>query len=172
MTTPSTPAPKRCLRRAHHQRGAVLVTGLVTMTVITLIVVASFSGATASVKAVNNTVARDEALASAATALEQVVGSDFTLTTEAQEIQVDLDNDDTNDYTVVVERPVCVKAADGGSSDDNLSSSSLPATGSYYSTTWDIKATVTDTRSGATVEVHDGVMVQMTQTDKEAACGA
>jgi len=71
---------------------------------------------------------------------------------------VDINNDGTNDYTVVVAAPTCLlmKAAEGYSVDF---AASAPKD-SY----WNIQAVATDTRTGVTVTVNQGVRVRLAAT--------
>ncbi|MGN6389263.1 MAG: pilus assembly PilX family protein [Burkholderiaceae bacterium] len=149
------------------QRGATLVIGLIMLAVITLLVTAAFSLSSTNLKNVSNMQFRDGALAAGQIAIEKVAQSDFTTLTAAQQITVDLDRDDRIDYTVNVDKPVCIRSAQSGtvSNVGRQSSVTLPgmtvSSPGLYSTTWDIRATVTDTVSGATVDIHQGVRKQL-----------
>jgi hypothetical protein len=117
---------------------------------------------------------RNEAIAAANKALEQVVGSPFTNDPVAQQITVDINNDGTNDYLVEVAQPTCIRATPVAAAGSTGTGSSIslglaPAVSSYH-TIWDLQATVTDTASGAAVTVHQGVRKILTQTQYLALC--
>ena len=156
-------------RRA--QQGATLVVALIMLAIITLLVISGFTLSNSNLKAVGNMQARDEAAAAANRAVELVVGSGFTSAPTAQDINVDLNGDGTNDFTVAVAAPSCVKAviaSTGAPSSIGLSMGSSSATTWY--TDWDVQATVNDTSTGASVVVHQGVRVLLTDTEKTAVC--
>lgn len=156
-----------------HQRGAALLIGMIVLTVITLVVTASFRISNNNLKTVANMQFRDEATAAANMAIEQVVGTPFTASPAADEILVDINNDDTNDYTVQVATPTCVQAtqvASASSAGGGSSASISVASPALYSTVWDIEATVTDALSGSSVVVRQGVRVILTQAEYNAVC--
>jgi len=152
------------------QRGATLVMGLIMLTVITLMVLTAFTMSSTNLKAVGNMQFRNDAIAAGNKALEQVVSSAFTTTTTEQEINVDLNNDGTTDYIVKVSPPACVRASVGGA--PVKSSITLPnmSTTGFWNTVWDIKATVTDPVSSASVQVHTAVRQLRTDTQKATEC--
>lgn len=148
-------------RLSQRQHGASLVVGLIMLAVITLTVTAAFTLSNTNLKSVGNMQFRNEATAAANKAIEQVLGSPFTTTPSATQIQVDINNDETYDYTVQISAPVCVRAtliptvsSTGQGSSTELG---IEATPNYYYTLWDIAATVTDATSGTSVTVHQGI---------------
>lgn len=154
-----------------HQRGATLVVGLIMLTLITVMVASAFSLSSSNLKSVGNMQFRNEAVAAANKAIEQVVSSSFTATPQAETIEVDLNNDGATDYTVEVAVPSCIRARTA--SDPTLSSVTLSTTmsmASTWNTVWNIVATVTDATTGAKVVTHSGVRVLRTQAQKEAEC--
>jgi len=152
------------------QRGATLVVGLIMLVLITLLVTSAFTLSTSGLKSVGNMQARDEAIAAGNKAIEQVVSSPFTAAPAGETINVDLNNDGTTDYVVVLNTPTCVSASQiaGTSvppSSLSLGSAFAPSTSSKYETIWDLDANVSDPNgSGAAVRVHQGVRVLLTQT--------
>jgi Tfp pilus assembly protein PilX len=163
---------RRHTPRCHQgQRGVVLVVAVVLLVLLTMVVLASNSLTNSNAKSVGNTQINAEATAAAKDALETVLSTNFTATTAAQSVTVDLNGDATTDYTVAVAAPTCVQAVNTGAADeDNLSSTSLPTVGSIYNTLWDLRATVQDDNTGANVTVHQGVSIQMSESDKLVAC--
>lgn len=149
------------------QRGAVLVIGMIVLMLITLMVTAAFKFSTYNLKSVGNMQSRNEAIASANKAIEQVIGSwNFRSTPVADHITVDIDNDGTNDYVVDLTAPVCVKAvASRGAAtsgdecittlDGVLICSKPPP--AEYALLWELDAVATSSSSGTRVRVRQGV---------------
>jgi len=164
------PAP-----RTGQQRGATLIVGLIMLMLITLIVTSAFTMSSTNGKSVGNMQIRNEALAAANKAIEQVVSSPFTDSPAGESIDVDLNNDGTPDYTVVFNTPVCLSATQITGTNVPPSSISLgsafPAsTSSFYQTVWDLDANAIDVGSGATAHVRQGVRVLLTQTQYNTVC--
>jgi hypothetical protein len=130
-----------------------------------------------NLKSVGNMQFRNEALAAASSALEQVIGTPFDDPPTAQEINVDMNNDGNPDYVVQLAAPACLRVTESSGSKDkgseptvNLDGSVTPAppTITTFSVIWDLDATVTDARSGTQVRVHQGVNKPSNQ--RPAAC--
>ena len=125
---------------------------------------------------VGNMQFRDEAIAAANAAMEQVLSSPFTDAPTAQAINVDINNDGVTDYEVNFAKPTCVSDSDLVINSAPPSSISLGRSFSvlgstYYHTVWDLDATVTDaTASGASVRVREGIRVLLTKAQYTAAC--
>ena len=157
-------------RGAAAQRGATLIVGLIMIVLITLIVVNAFTLSSSNLKSVGNMQQREESIAAANQAIELVISSAFTTAPVSQTINVDINNNGTNDYAVAVATPVCVRAMVAGSaagSDVELGSAMSSST---WNTDWDIDATVTDAASGTSVRVRQGVRVLLDDTQKTAVC--
>jgi len=155
----------------NRERGATLVVALIMLALITLLVVNAFTLSSSNLKAVGNMQVRDEALAAANQALEQLIGTEFTNDLKASTYTVDIDKDNTPEYTVAVDKPVCIKAsqaATGYPSDVELGSSM--SSGGTWHTHWDLAATVSDTATGAAVKVRQGVTVLLSHAKKTVAC--
>src|SRR5687767_1480773 len=93
------------------QRGATLVIGLIMLVVITLLVTSAFTLSSSNLKSVGNMQNRNESIAAANKAVEQVLSSPFTAAPAAESIDVDIDNDGDQDYRVDFAAPVCVSAS-------------------------------------------------------------
>lgn len=153
------------------QRGATLIIGLIMIVLITLVVVNAFTLSSSNLKSVANMQVREEAVAAANQAVEKVISAPFTNALGTQTFSVDINKDGTNDYTVAIATPTCFAAKTA--SEALPSDVELPvsmSTGSTWNTDWDIAATVTDSASGASVQVRQGVRVLLTQTEKAVAC--
>ncbi len=158
------------MARQARQRGATLVVALIVLTLITLLVVNAFTLSSSNLKAVGNMQARDESLAAANQAIELVISSSFTDAPVAQEVNVDINKDGTNDYMVSIALPRCIKAIEvpnPDKCDENLKT--LCAENNWH-TEWDVQATVGDAASGASVVVNQGVRVKLTNFQKTSVC--
>jgi Tfp pilus assembly protein PilX len=159
--------------RPSSQRGAALIIGIIMLVLITLAVAAAFSMSSGNLKAVGNMQSREQAIASANRAIEQVVGSAFAAAPAADTILVDLDNDGKTDYTVQVAPPTCLRgtpvAGSGGAGQGSSLSLGL-GSALQYNAVWDITATVNDESSGTAVTVRQGVRVLMSQADYDTNC--
>lgn len=165
----------RSVAPLHRQCGAVLVVGLIMLVLITVMVTSAFTLSTTNLQSVGNMQFRDEAVAAANKATEQVLSSPFTSAPAAQSIDVDLNNDGTNDYEVDFDVPACISDSEivlsgAAPSSITLGSSFAVAGSTFYHTVWDISARVTDPVSGASVHVRQGVRVLLTQAQYNAVC--
>lgn len=160
------------------QRGVTLVIGLIMLVLLTLIVTTAFSLSTINLRSVGNMQIRDEAIAAANIAIEMEVGSPFTNAPAAvNDRPVDIDNDGTADYLVDIAQPQCVRASQAIKA--SYSSVTLPTAMSsslYWNTIWDFDATVTDLKSGASIEIRQGIRAMISNTAPQdatarAACG-
>lgn len=152
------------------QRGATLIIGLIMLVVITLLVNTAFTLSSSNLKSVRNMQLRNEAIAAANMAIETVIGSPFTVSPVAETIEIDINNDGTNDYTVAIAQPTCTRAylaASGTLSDPNF-----PTTSDTWNTIWDIDATATEltNATGTAVRVRSGTRVQLSNSQKTAVC--
>lgn len=166
---------KKAIAR-RRQEGVVLIVGLIMLVLITLLVTTAFTLGTTSLKAVGNMQFRNESIAAANKAVEQVVGTYFgpTMTTipPAQTITFDINNDGATDYWVRVSPPSCVQVKPATAGPATPCDPLLPFTclSANYSTMWDIDTQVTDAVSGASIRIHQGVRKEMTQTQCDLLC--
>jgi hypothetical protein len=180
------------MNRKHpgRQRGAALVVGLIMLVLITIMLLSAVVLSTSNFRSVSNMQFREEAIAAANRALDDVISSPFTTTPEPELIEVDIDNDGDTDYVVQIDTPVCISATEAFGADP--SSLSLPpamTVASTWNTVWDIRATVaasgtvgiTDedgvvtnvevgNAGGAAVVVRAGVRALLSDAQKETVC--
>lgn len=159
--------------RSAGQRGAALVVGLIMLVLITIMLITALNIGAANFRSVSNMQFREEAIAAANRAIELVISSNFAATPTAQEINVDIDQDDNVDYVVQVDAPQCVQATVAEEFDP--SSEELGPTlsaASTWNTVWDVRATVDPEQnaSGASVTVRAGVRVLLTQAQRDTVC--
>ena len=148
------------------QSGITLFMGMIMLVLITLMVTSAFMLSNTNLRAVGNMQAKDEAIAAANVAIEEMLNSDFTGAPSAEDIDVDINNDGTADYLVAVAKPVCISAAIDN--EGEKSSVSLPnITKPSWNTVWDFEAVVNDTKTGASATVNTGVRVLLTLTPQE-----
>jgi len=155
------------------ERGAALVVGLIMLVLITVMLIAALNLGTANFRSVSNMQFREEAIAASNRAIEVVIGSDFTNPPTAQDIDVDIDNDGTDDYVVNIAQPQCVQATvaeEFAPSEEELGPTLSAA--STWNTVWDIEASVAPggNAGGAAVIVHAGVRKLLTQTERDTRC--
>lgn len=180
------------------QRGATLVVALIFLVLLSVFAINAYNASTTNVRVVGNMQSRQEAIAAANVALETVISSTAFSTTPANiaatPINVDIDKDAVNDYVVTMTpqptcyrvRPiknyelnttveterVCLTTSLGGGGghieyDDSIVSidNSLCAT-----TEWNLRAVVTDARSGAQVAVNQGAGLKILFADAASYC--
>jgi hypothetical protein len=160
------------------QRGVTLIAGLIMLVVITLMVISAFTLSVSNLQSVGNMQFRNEAISAANKAIELKIGSlcpsPCAVAPVGEEILVDINNDSTNDYTVTIATPACIQrlpvAGDIGVGAGCSYSLPCPPTFNAYNTVWDIDATATDNRSGASVQVRQGVRMLLTQAQCNAVC--
>ncbi len=165
------------LRTSGRQQGLVTIAiAVIMLLLITLMVTTAFSLSTTNLRAVGNVQARQEAIASAHQVIEQVILEDAALTSftssKPTTTLVDINNDGTNDYSVVIQVPVCVRATRANVV--TSSSVTLPgfSAGDAWNTIWEITAVSTEATTGASVTVVHGVRYLMTEVEKDDVCPA
>lgn len=160
------------------QKGAALIVGLIMLLLLTLMVGSAFTLSGTNLKAVGNMQMRDEAVAAANVAIEQKISSDLTVTPTTETINVDINDDGAVDYEVVV-TPSCVSSsvASYASSSDlsgeetkDYEGEGAPETVVGYNVILDIASDVTDVASGASVTVHAGVRILLTEAQQSVVC--
>lgn len=144
---------------------------MIMLLLVTLLITTAFSLSTTNLRAVGNVQARDEAIAAAETAIEQVIvlNTSTAAFAAARTYTIDM-NRGGNVYTVEVPAPVCVRAEQVNIS--STSSVTLPgfSAGDAWNTIWEINAIATQPASGVRVSVVHGIKVLLTTTEKNAVC--
>jgi hypothetical protein len=155
------------------QRGAALVVGLIMLVLVTVMLISALVMSTSGFRSVSNMQFREEAIAAANRAIDQVISSPFMLTPEAETISVDIDNDGDEDYSVDIDEPVCISAIEAfGADPSSLQVSPSLTISSTWNTVWDIRATVNadENAGGAAIVVRAGVRALLSEADKDAVC--
>ena len=154
-----------------HQRGvATIFVAMVLLIMITLLVVTAFSLSTINLKAVGNAQLRKEAVAAANKATALIIPIPFWLNLIERTDSIDINNDGTFDYDVVVAPPTCLRATQVNI--ETTSSVTLPGFSAVdaWNTVWELDATATESGSGTRARVRSGVRVLMTEADKNQYC--
>lgn len=154
----------------HSQRGITLFVGLIMLVLITLMVTSAFTLSTSNLKSVGNMQAKDESIAAANQAIEQILSSPFTTAPAAEEINVDINNDGVTDYVASIAIPICVRASIESAAVKTSGTLPSMSTVNTYNTLWNIEATINDAKTGAKTIVQTGTRVLLTQSQKEAVC--
>ncbi|MCG2592856.1 pilus assembly PilX N-terminal domain-containing protein [Ramlibacter sp. XY19] len=163
----------RTTRAVRRERGATLIVALIMLALITLLVVNAFTLSSSNLKAVGNMQSREETMAAANQAIERVISSPFYNALGTQTWSVDINKDGTNDYEVTTAKPTCIRAGQATSAyPSDVELGAAMTSGSFWNVDWDIQASVTDSLTGASVIVHQGVRTYLSQTQKETACPA
>lgn len=160
---------------ARVQRGASLVVGLIMLTLITVMVASAFMLSTTNLKSVGNMQTRDEAIAAANSAIELVLTSPFTVSPQAQSVDIDIDDDGMIDYVAQVLQPICIgdaqlPAADIPPSSLTLGESFNISIANFFQTVWELDANVTHVATGTTVRVRQGVRAVLNQAQYTLVC--
>ena len=159
------------VREATRQRGAATIfVAMILLILITILVTTAFSISTTNLKAVGNAQLRREAIAAANRTLQLIVPISFWNPAIVRTDNVDINNDGTFEYQVVVSAPTCVRATRVNI--NTASSVTLPGFSAIdaWNTVWELDATATEQASGTRVRVRHGVRVLMTESDKNLYC--
>ena len=173
------------------QRGVTLIVSLIMLLLITILAVTSFRLATANLQIAGNMQHRQEAMAAAQSAIEQVVSSTQFTTTPANAVPnpcngvanttcTDVNGDGLTDITVVVTlnclaiQPIPVSSLDFSNPNDagclvNASQSfgvvgGTTANSMCANSVWDTQATATDAVTSATYVIHEGTAVRVSSS--------
>ena len=167
------------------QSGLTLFVAMIILVMITLLVVSAFRVSNTNLKIVGSMQGRQEAVASAQAAIEQVLSSKFftenPAIVAATPIDVDINGDTTTDFTVTMAQPRCVRTAPVVMSNpptklqlDCAGSSRFPSatTPTWCSNTiWELEATTTDRLTAAQTSVRQGVGMTVDIINAKSACG-
>lgn len=184
--------------RRTHQRGIALIAGMILLLVAAVLVLSAFALVRTHGDIAINTQRRDEALASAQQTVEAAVNSPLLTTSptavfttpcgSTNTLCYDINGDGTNDVTAALTpTPACVKAASIPQATLDVTKAvdkvcvieqaqtfgvAGAATGNSLcaGTTWDVRAVATDTNTGASAAVTQGVGVRVRAQDVASSC--
>jgi len=155
------------------QQGATLIVGLIMLVMITLLMVSAFTLSGNNLKAVGNMQYRNEAIASANMAIEQTINLNYAAIDPADYptlINIDIDQDNTLDYTVSIPAPVCISGKPAPA--DLLTLSGVNANiqnSNDFITLWEIRADATSAATGASVTARQGINKRLTLSNYVAS---
>jgi Tfp pilus assembly protein PilX len=159
------------------QGGATLVVGLVMLVVLTLLVLSAIRSGNVNMRIVGNMQAQEETAAAAVFATEQIISTNFTAAPAASQVPVTIGY---SDAVASASAPVCTSSLAVMISDLDTTNPELSdCTGSAveqdtgivyqnkdatgvgrsvcYQQQWEVRATVSDNRTGATATSVQGV---------------
>jgi hypothetical protein len=162
------------MKRKQTQAGATLVVSMIMLIVLTLLVVSAIRSSTTNLRIAGNMQVQGEVTAAAQQAVEQVLDSDFTATSNAQAITVSMG---AVSYTVNVTKPTCsntepvardeLKKTDANDQlcfgDGDLlpvldsDGKQIVTAAKCNKQVWEVQADVTDSNSGAKTSVVQGI---------------
>lgn len=177
-----TPFRRRSMHASRSgQRGITLIVGMIMLLLISILITTTFTLSSTNAKSVGNMQFRDEAIAAANKGIEQTISTVLdtgftTLPTAATSFTLDINNDTSADYTISIAVPACVQSTTmtgsgvSGGSSASLGGAGFTASATYYNTLWEVVATVTDALSGTAIEIHQGVRIALSETQKPLVC--
>lgn len=158
------------MNTSNRQHGATLVTALIMLVVLTLLVTSAITSSTTNLRIAGNMQVKEEAVAAAQQAVDQVASNDFTKRPAlvAGPVPIDINHDGVTDYTANIATPTCnnsvrlpnnqpglpVECYSGGKYDPNQSSAS-----NCSAQQWDVSATVSNAYNSAAATMHQGMSV-------------
>lgn len=154
------------------ERGVITIfISIVILLLITVLLVSAYQLSTTNLKAVGNAQVREEATASANQVIEQTIDSDFiSLTGPVIGTLVDINGDGVTDYSVDLAQPICIRVTRAAAS--TVSSVTLPGmtVSSAWNSIWELAATATETTTGVSVQVVQGIRVLLSDAEKNSLC--
>lgn len=166
--------------RQPRPRGSTLLIVMILLIVMTLVAIATFKSSSSNLRVIGNMQTRQEGLAAAQQAIELVISSDtFTTSPElvAQSpIDVDINGDGTVDYVVRISpAPTCLRVTTQPSCGAGAANTSAvggvlieglggPPASACFRREWNVRAVVTDPRTGLSMAVNQGVSVPSTDS--------
>ena len=155
------------------QGGSTLLVALIMLVLLTLVAVSAINSTSTSIQMVGNAQFREEATAAAQQAIEKVISNtDFQSTAPVPQT-IDVNNDGVADYTVTFSpAPACLSATPVVAGDPGVPSICASSIGAVcYWTLWDVRATVNDVSTGASIALHQGIKTIAGLNAAISACG-
>jgi Tfp pilus assembly protein PilX len=160
---------------AQRQRGATLVVAMIMLIVLTMFALTAMNASNTNLKIASNTQMRAEVTAAVQQEIDKVVSTNFALNpaSVAGSKPVDINNDGTVDYNVVIATPECIasqgvlqKSLDvvNNAADRKCSRGQGQQYSYCYNTRWDVGGNATDPLSGATMTIHQGVSMRVAKS--------
>lgn len=167
------------------QCGAVLVVALIMLLLVTLMAVSGYKLTQGNLMVIGNMESRDQAVAAATDALEDLMSTSLFVTNPANMVLspcgaanrkcYDINGDGVNDIEVSFSAPTCQTVKPLRTSELKMpAQASCVIQDSEYSmcadSIWEVQATAVDTLTGAKAVVRQGVALLVLINDVETAC--
>lgn len=152
-----------------HEQGSVLLVSLIMLVVLTLLAVSAINMSTVTLRTVNNSQIRAEAMSAAQRAIEGIINTNFTASIGSVAKTYSVQVDSNKDYDVVVATPCLKQLQSIRNTDLNLSDAedvkcfdtSTNPWSACANTVWEFNSSVNDSFFGANVTVVQGVAIRM-----------
>lgn len=162
------------MKKFARQRGATLLVSLIMLVVLTLFAVTAINLSNTNLRIVRNMQLQAEAAADVQLAIENVIStSDFIITLPVPQA-IDINHDGTPDYTVRFDPPPTCQYYKPVAKTDPVPTKCFGSAGDVYCywTAWDISAVVSDSKTGASTTIHQGIQMLAGWNVAVDQCGA
>jgi Tfp pilus assembly protein PilX len=155
------------------QCGSTLLVALIMLVLLTLMAVSAINSTISSTLMVGNAQFSEEANAAAQQAIEKVISNTDFMTIAPAPQNIDINGDGVTDYTVTISpAPSCMSVKQVNVGDPGVPSVCASSIGAVcYWTVWDIRAELSDAKTGAKVVLHQGVKTIAGLNAAVASCG-
>jgi len=168
MNTNRTMGLRQSTKRSRNsQRGVALVIGMIFLVLLTLLVVSAINSGSINLRITSNMQAQDEARALAQQSIEQYAGvyANFYPTPQAKSATTyDINNDGTGEYSITIAAPVCKSASQQTVARTPECAAGIKGGVFCWDTLWDVTAVATDSRTGISQSVTQGVAITFDPT--------
>jgi len=155
------------------QRGSTLLVALIMLVLLTLVAVSAINSSSTGVQMVANAQFREEATAAAQQAIDNVISNTSFQTAAPLPQNIDVNNDGVADYTVTfAPAPTCLSATPVVAGAPGVPAVCASSIGTVcYWTLWDVRAVVSDPKTGASIALHQGIRTVAGLNAAVASCG-
>jgi hypothetical protein len=158
---------RRSLSLAREQSGVALVIGMIFLVLLTLLVVSAINSGSVNLRITSNMQVQDEARALAQQSIEQYAGvySNFYPTPVAKTATgYDINNDGSSEYTIAIAAPVCQSASQQTVARTPECAAGIKGGIFCWDTLWSVTAVATDSKTGISQSVTQGVSITFDPT--------
>ncbi len=159
--------------RSHAQDGSTLTISMIMLVLLTLFVLSAISSGMINLRIAGNTQAQDEARAAAQQAIESFVSSYanfYPTASPTTTTSVSINNDPSGNYSVVRTMPVCKSARQQIPARLIACVNGVRAPLYCWDTLWEVSATATNTKTGVSQSVTQGVKIVFPPQFDPASC--
>jgi hypothetical protein len=137
----------------YREQGATLVVTLIMLVLLTLFAISAINSGMVNLRIAGNMQAQDEGRAAGQVAIERLISDvnniqNINSLTWPRIVDVDLNNDGTNDYRVSIAKPFCMRAGPQIPGRTNECVAGEKAKLYCLDTIWEVTATARELRSG------------------------